>query len=562
MAKTIVSRRSPLFWQTQPGGIPTIGDLSERFGNIFIVDENGANPSDTDGHGIHPDSPFNTIDYAVGKCTANQGDLIEVGEGHTETLTAKIAADIAGVTIRGKGEGNTRPAITVGAVIDGIDVTVDDVVIENFYFPTPTALATALVNIAAARVVVQHCVLELGANVRDAITLTAAAERFTFRNNIVIVTADGPDSLLKFEGVVDLFVAEGNIIICSDGTNAFDVGVFDFNSLAVTNPVIRHNAFLGADVASTVVANGGSVVGAAYGPNVYAGSATSADNVAEDQEIIDALYGSAGITTWPAAAAPANGVSLAEAVRYIVETLIGTLVNTGGTATLGGILGDLANDSLVARLNDIGSDVDAATTDSIQGKLGTDTELADRSLYDQLNGAGPAAAAAAAAPANDVSLYAVASAIYNLSAPVIATGEADIDIDQADYTNYQNLIDIAPAAGAPLEDAEIVFDLDKAVTGFAAQHAAQTIQFAVARKVDGTNWRIEAGGEAGGESTALSGTLSALRAIRLKLGHVGITEDVRVYVKLSAENAVDVELPYALSYKALAAPTVTPVAAV
>jgi hypothetical protein len=64
-------------------------------------------------------------------------------------------------------------------------------------------------------------------------------------------------------------------------------------------------------------------------------------------------------------------------------------------------------------MNDIGSDVNSTTTDSIQGKLGTDTELADRSLYDILNGAGPAAAATAAAPANDVSLYAMIRDIWD-----------------------------------------------------------------------------------------------------------------------------------------------------
>lgn len=61
--------------------------------------------------------------------------------------------------------------------------------------------------------------------------------------------------------------------------------------------------------------------------------------------------GENGITTWPAAAAPGNTVSIAEAIRYIVETQIGTIANSGGTATLGGIIGDLANSSLLTRLN-------------------------------------------------------------------------------------------------------------------------------------------------------------------------------------------------------------------
>lgn len=127
------------------------------------------------------------------------------------------------------------------------------------------------------------------------------------------------------------------------------------------------------------------------------------------------LSGTDGIATWPTpGVAPGNGVSIAEAIRYIVENIFGTLAFTGGAdAKLTTILGDLANDSLVARLNDIGSDVNGTTTDSIQGKIGTDTEMSDRSLYDLINGGGPAAAAAAAAPANDVSLYAVVRDIWD-----------------------------------------------------------------------------------------------------------------------------------------------------
>lgn len=69
----------------------------------------------------------------------------------------------------------------------------------------------------------------------------------------------------------------------------------------------------------------------------------------------------------------------------------------------------IARDTAITTIDDfLDSEIgtaDGATTESINGKLGTDTELADRSLYDQINGAGPASAATAAAPANDVSLY-------------------------------------------------------------------------------------------------------------------------------------------------------------
>lgn len=140
------------------------------------------------------------------------------------------------------------------------------------------------------------------------------------------------------------------------------------------------------------------------------------------------------------------------------------------------------------------------------------------------------------------------------------TGEADIDISEDDYTSYVNLMEIAPAASAPIIDAWVVFDLDKATNGFADQHTTETIQFAVARKIDGTNWRIDAERQ----TTAISGTnADALggRSVTLNIGPIGETEDVRIYVVMSAENSVDVEFPYVLYYRAASAPTVTPVAA-
>ena len=65
------------------------------------------------------------------------------------------------------------------------------------------------------------------------------------------------------------------------------------------------------------------------------------------------LSGAAGIAGFPAAAAAANNVSLAEVIRYIQETQLGTLTNTGGTATLGAILGDMNNEPVYNRLYEL-----------------------------------------------------------------------------------------------------------------------------------------------------------------------------------------------------------------
>jgi len=88
-------------------------------------------------------------------------------------------------------------------------------------------------------------------------------------------------------------------------------------------------------------------------------------------DIEDALYGADGIPTFPAAAAAANGVSIAEVLRYIQETQIGTLANTGGTATIGGILGNPSNVTLASSI----AKIDGAAT---LGLLGVNNSLGYR----------------------------------------------------------------------------------------------------------------------------------------------------------------------------------------
>jgi hypothetical protein len=259
-------------------GVPVLGGggIPATSGNIFWVDS-ATGAAGNDGSAGAPEA---TIDAAIALCTANHGDVILIKPGHSETLAAVITCDIAGVTIQGLGEGLTRPQITVGAVIDGFNVTAADVILDNLYFNEATAAATSNINVAAARCTLRRIHMDAGANDVDVITVTAAGELLTVEDCTGLITANGPDTWVKFEGVVDRPIIRRNHIVGSDGTNAYDDGVIDFNSQAVTNPMVYGNLFNGADQATTVVANGGSVTGASYGPNVYAGSATDADNIA------------------------------------------------------------------------------------------------------------------------------------------------------------------------------------------------------------------------------------------------------------------------------------------
>jgi hypothetical protein len=140
--------------------------------------------------------------------------------------------------------------------------------------------------------------------------------------------------------------------------------------------------------------------------------------------------------------------------------------------------------------------------------------------------------------------------------PVVVTGTTDIDDSaQTESTPYA-LLTITPAAGAPLLTCEVWLDLAKATTGFAAVESSATATFSVARKVDGTNWRRQVINEA-----ALSGTLAAARMQKIDLGTVTVTESARIEITMSADATSDMEIPYAVIYRAHTAPTITDVAA-
>lgn len=129
---TIVSRRSGLNFAKQRGSLPFIQDLNTLTGNVFFVMSGG---TDTAGHGLHPDDPFATVDFAIGQCTANQGDRIYVMPGYTETITNsdRWTVDVAGIEIIGLGLGSTKPTITFGTdTTADILVSADNIRINNF----------------------------------------------------------------------------------------------------------------------------------------------------------------------------------------------------------------------------------------------------------------------------------------------------------------------------------------------------------------------------------------------------------------------------------------------
>ncbi len=140
-----------------------------------------------------------------------------------------------------------------------------------------------------------------------------------------------------------------------------------------------------------------------------------------------------------------------------------------------------------------------------------------------------------------------------------STGNADVDISEAVYTAYVNILTVtAPATG--LLDCTIDIDFNKATTGWdTVATASDTLNCVLVKAIDGTNYRstqlasatITANGD---------GTLDASESgMSFKVGLMQSGASVQVHVKMSAERG-DCELPYRVTSIG-SAPTITAVAA-
>jgi len=166
------------FWNWPGGaGIRWMGDIEELVeagtnlgtGNIFYVDSNVT----TEGNGTTWTTAKDTLDEAVGLCTADNGDIIFVAQGHSESLgtgTDVVDIDVAGVTVIGLGTGKLRPLFDYTDYDTGsFAIGADDVTLCN----------------------VQFC-----ANVTDvneAIEVEAGAEQVTIQNCLFYANSEGTD---------------------------------------------------------------------------------------------------------------------------------------------------------------------------------------------------------------------------------------------------------------------------------------------------------------------------------------------------------------------------------
>ena len=154
----VIIRGLPLV-QTHPGKVFWVNNSS------VLPDKGIAGSNGNDGTYL---KPFQTIDYAVGRCTASRGDIIMVMPGHSETITTDggIALDVAGVAVIGLGIGTLRPKIVLDtAAAAAVTISAANVTMHNLVLEASFADITNAIDVTAVNATLSHLAFqEEGAN--------------------------------------------------------------------------------------------------------------------------------------------------------------------------------------------------------------------------------------------------------------------------------------------------------------------------------------------------------------------------------------------------------------
>lgn len=262
-------------------------------GRTFYVNNAASNESDTPNGGTSWLNPLATIDYAIGLCTANRGDVIMVGAGHAETVTAAagIAADVGGISIIGVANGNLRPTITFTTdAAATMTISAASVRLENFRFVCNIDDQVEMLAMSAASPIVRGCEFVMGDATYDAeagITGTSGVSRALIENchlfststtaitSGAIVLATGSHSKIRNNEIYGYFGTAG-AIVNSAATSNFNVignAIVNLSADGNNKAIVLHSSTNGL-----IANNRGSIIDSSGPAPVTAAAAFVAGN--------------------------------------------------------------------------------------------------------------------------------------------------------------------------------------------------------------------------------------------------------------------------------------------
>lgn len=242
-------------------GMPLIGSGPVlTTGNVFFVDS-GNTASSNANAAAEPSQPAATIDGAVGKCTANNGDVIFVMPGHTENISSatSLVVDVAGVLIIGLGEGRNRPTLTFTATAGSIEMDAANCRLSNIVLVTSITAVVVGINVDASDVTLDNLEMNWDETGDDWITMidADAVSRCTIRDcQFVGEAAAGWAECIRLDTVPHAVVKNCNFT--GQWTDAAIVGegAASLNVLVDDNTIYNSDTSDGNGIAFTVANTG------------------------------------------------------------------------------------------------------------------------------------------------------------------------------------------------------------------------------------------------------------------------------------------------------------------
>jgi len=254
--------------------------LSEA--QILFVDSGATYALDADDteHGHSFEKPLATIDYAIGLCTADQGDIILVAPGHTETISGAygIDLDVDDVSIIGLGVRSKRPVISFSATASTFEINADNVTVSNLQFVgTKTDGVTKAIDVKSGSeyVTIENCRFYETANTLEllkCVNLEDEVDYFTLRNCQFENLLGGDNlSCLFVEDDADYILVEG-CTFHGDWTDA----ILDLDVGAINYPVVKDCVMINLDTTAgnAITVDAGTVL-VMIGLRVASGDANS-----------------------------------------------------------------------------------------------------------------------------------------------------------------------------------------------------------------------------------------------------------------------------------------------
>ena len=272
-----------------PGGI-TIRGVPVNIlhpGEVFYVNNSSVlspgGVTGSDGNDGSFRKPFKTIDFAVGACTADRGDIIMVMPGHAETIAdaTTITLDVDGIAIVGMGTGSLRPTLTYG-VANSANITFsgDNMSVYNILFVSNFLdVASALTATGTPTdFTVQGCEFRATSTTKDflvcvtGVATDAACDGLQFNGNKVYgldaTTATHAVSLLEATDhvrILDNFIMQPAIV---DNGVLMQASTFNHLDIVIARNIVHNPAT--SSTGGVAVESAGNCTGFAYDNMVWA----------------------------------------------------------------------------------------------------------------------------------------------------------------------------------------------------------------------------------------------------------------------------------------------------